>query len=201
MAGFSLFELVVFIISVAIIYAYAANRFANFPAAAERANFLAVSTQLQSALNIELNYGLGRGGMQSPEMVVGANPMDFLLQPPNNYLGVFDFVDPSQIERRSWYFDRTRGQLVYLISDDRGVFLNVEGGAIPTDEIRFHIVADYGLFDSASGLPVAVLTSRGDAPPRDNLVRKLRGILLRPVTPFSWDGIDEQVLISAGVGT
>ena len=46
--GFSLFELVVFIICVAIIYASAANRFSDFPGEAERANFLAVSAQIQA---------------------------------------------------------------------------------------------------------------------------------------------------------
>ena len=39
-----MFELVVYIISVSIIYAYASNRFVAFPADAERANFIAILT-------------------------------------------------------------------------------------------------------------------------------------------------------------
>ena len=87
-AGFSLFELVVFIISIAIIYAYATNRFAEFPGQAERANFMAVTTQLQTGVNLEMMMALGSGRVTSLEQFEGVNPMDLMLSAPTNYLGV-----------------------------------------------------------------------------------------------------------------
>ena len=109
--GFSLFELVVFIILVAIIYATAANRFADFPGQAERANFLAITTQLQTAINLEMMIGLGTGRIRTAERMDGVNPMDLMLQPPSNYIGVFDLIDRERIQRRVWYFDRSREEL------------------------------------------------------------------------------------------
>lgn len=185
--GFSLFELVVFIISVAIIYAYAANRFAGFPAEAERANFQAIAAQLQTAINIELMVGVGSGRISDSSLIVGSNPMDFLLEAPSNYLGAYNGVDDSALERRSWYFDLARGELVYLINDASGAYLELSSGDLPTQEIRFKIVADYSEFDRRTGLPLSVV-GRGEAGiDESDRVRKLAGILMRPVFPYRWE--------------
>jgi len=191
-AGFSLFELVVFIISVAIIYAYAANRFSDFPGQAERANFLAVSTQIQSAVNLEMMFGVGVGRITSPQRLVGANPMELLLEPPSNYLGVFDAVDVSRLERRTWYFDRRRGELVYLADDPAGLILVENGREFPADEIRFSLVADYSMHERESGLPVRVLESAGETVPTEDQIRKFNGIVMRPVTPYLWGAPAEE---------
>lgn len=185
-SGFSLFELVVFIIAVAIIYAYAANRFADFPGQAERANFLSVTTQIQSAVNLEMMFGVGIGRISSPQRLEGANPMELLLEPPSNYLGAFDAVDTSRMERRTWYFDRRRGELVYLANDPRGLTLINNGQEVPTNEIRFRLVADYSMHEEGSGLPVQVLESAGESVPSENQVRKFNGIVMRPVLPYEW---------------
>lgn len=198
-AGFSLFELVVFIISVAIIYAYAANRFAEFPGQAERANFLAVTTQIQSAVNMEMMFGVGVGRISSPQRLEGANPMELLLEPPSNYLGAFDAVDTSRLERRTWYFDRRRGELVYLANDPDGLVLISNGREVPTSEIRFRLVADYSMHEQGSGLPVRVLESAGESVPAENQVRKFNGIVMRPVIPYEWGAPDEQALAAEAI--
>ncbi|MEX2470103.1 MAG: hypothetical protein WD396_10135 [Pseudohongiellaceae bacterium] len=195
MKGFSLFELVVFIISVAIIYAYAANRFSDFPGQAERANFLAVTTQLNSAISLELNFGVGLGRISSPEILEGANPMDLMLEPPRNYLGAFANVDVANLERRSWYFDRSQEELVYLVNDDRGVYLLRDGGRVPTNEIRFAMQAKYRQYDRATGLPLSIVERDGRQVPEQQRVRKLDGILLQPVTPFEWRAQDPEALL------
>ena len=196
-AGFSLFELVVFIIAVAIIYAYAANRFGGFPGQAERANFLAVTTQIQSAVNMEMMFGVGVGRISSPQRLEGANPMELLLEPPANYLGAFDAVDTSRLERRTWYFDRRRGELVYLANDPRGLLLISNGREVPTNEIRFRLMADYSMHDEGTGLPVRVLESAGESVPPENQVRKFNGIVMRPVMPFEWRAEGEGELEAA----
>ncbi|NKB33370.1 MAG: hypothetical protein GKR91_09755 [Pseudomonadales bacterium] len=190
-AGFSLFELVVFIISVAIIYAYAANRFADFPGQAERANFLAISTQIQTAINLEMMLGVGLNRISSPDLMEGTNPMEYMLNPPANYIGAFDVVNTDRVERRVWYFDRRTGELVYLVNDSQGVYLIVNGIETPTNEIRFKIVAEYGDVDTASGLPVGVIENESTTVPEGNRERRFNGVIMRPVYPYIWGEIED----------
>lgn len=195
--GFSLFELVVFIISVAIIYAYAANRFAEFPGQAERVNFMAVTTQLQAGVNLEMIRALGAGRLASLEKFEGVNPMDLMLETPSNYLGVVSSADLAQLPRRSWYFDPATEELVYLINDTGGASLLINGARYPTDEFRFKIVADYSEIDSSTGLPVHVAERDGSRIAQENIRRRLSGMVLRATTPYQWQDTAEGELEAA----
>lgn len=185
-----MFELVAFIISVAIIYAFAANRYSDFPAQAERANFIAITTQLQSSLNLELMTVLarGRGGMAA--VFEGVNPMELLLQPPSNYLGSLRSPDNSGMDRRSWYFDEDAEELVYLINDIGGVFLVSNNAPIPTREIRFKVRLATGEFDERTGLDI-VLAERAANMPDSAWQSRVTGVVLQPVIPFIWGDFDE----------
>jgi len=194
--GFSLFELVVFIIAVAIIYATAANRFSQFPAQAERANFLAVVTQLQAGVNLEMMFSLA-GGRQSSvsSSLEGANPMDLMLETPRNYIGAFDLVDKDQLPRRIWYFDKDRQELVYLANTTEGVFLVSDGINIPTDEIRFQLVAVYREEDATTGLPVEISEATGNEISSENRRSRLNGVAMRPSIPFIWGGVEQDEFV------
>lgn len=184
--GFSLFELVVFIICVAIIYAYAANRFAEFPAAAERANFTAVLTQMQSGVNLE--FLLGRAsGTKGMEAFEGVNPMDLLLEPPSNYLGSFSGVDETTLPRRSWYFNSQDGELVYLVEASDNVYFVTNGSRIPTGRLSFRLDTRYRYEDTRTGLPVEVLGGES-AIPEQYLDREVAGLVLSPVRGYEWSG-------------
>ena len=196
-AGFSLFELVVFIISVAIIYATAANRFAEFPGEAERANFLAVTAQIQSAINLEMMMSAGLRNRGTVEQMAGANPMELLLETPSNYIGSYDFVDKTQLPRRSWYFDRQREELVYLVNDTDGVVLLGDGLSVPTDEIRFQVMLDFDEIDTATGLPISIAQRNNNNIPDENRRRRLKGVVMRPTIPFSWGQAEVDTLITA----
>jgi hypothetical protein len=181
-SGFSLFELIVFIISTAIIYATAANRFAAYPVEAERANFTAISAQLQSAINMEMLIGVGFGNIKASAQMAGMNPMDFLLEAPSTYIGVLNGANTAGLDARTWHFDGSAGELVYRVSREGLVVLTLSGTETPALEIRFKIVADFMEFDSA-GLPVAS-GSEGSGSGRTQ--RKFTGVALRPVAPFRW---------------
>ncbi|MBL4573778.1 MAG: hypothetical protein JKY86_11985 [Gammaproteobacteria bacterium] len=195
--GFSLFELVVFIISVAIIYAYAANRFAEFPGQAERANFMAVTSQLQSGVNLEMMAAFGAGRIALLEKFDGVNPMDLMLQAPANYRGVVGSSQASELPRRSWYFDPVTEELVYLINDTAGAYLIINGVAYPTDEFRLKLVSNYSEVDRLSGLPVAIAERDGSEVLEENIRRRFNGIVLRPTTPYRWQGESEEALMAA----
>ena len=192
-SGFSVFELVAFIILASIVYAGAVNRFAQFPGQAERANFLAISTQLKSAINVEMMIGVGTGRISAPERMVGANPMDMMLEPPSNYLGAFNQLNTAGMQRRVWYFDNSTRELVYLASDPTGLFLIINGSAVPTNEVRFRIQAVYSMHEAASGLPVRALANAGA--PVGAQVQRFDGIALVPSVPYIWNQVNPDELI------
>ncbi len=197
-AGFSLFELVVYIISVAIIYSVAANRFSQFPAAAERASFISVTSQIQAALNLQSMELAINGAGRELSALDGGNPMDYLLETPSNYLGAFDLVDESRLQRRSWYFDNANDELVYLVSADDAVTLDINGTSVAADRVRFAMTIQYSVKD-ARGNPVTdpgVLESEALSSGRLRYV--FRGITLNPVYPYRWDelNLDAQAIAS-----
>lgn len=188
--GFSLFELIVFIIVSAILYAGAARRFTDFPGDAERANFYAITTQIGGGINLEMMMAITRGLNFQMAAYANTNPMDLMLQPPSNYIGSFEALDVNGSDRRIWYFDSSRGELVYLANDADGLSLIVNGNHIPTDEVRFTLSVEYSYRDSATGLPVELMGS--DSSDKEGLRQTLGGLRLKPVTPFEWSAGDIQ---------
>lgn len=191
-AGFSIFELVAFIITSAIIYSYAANQFSDFPGEAERANFLAVSTQLQTGVNMEMMFGLKAFSGAPIEQYEGANPMDLMLETPSNYLGAFPIVDLAAMPRRSWYFDTSGQELVYLVNDSSQVYLIQNGASVQSNEIRFKITADYSEVNSSTGIPVDIGGEGGQSKQR------LNGMVFRPSIPYQWgsQGVADLLAVS-----
>jgi type II secretory pathway pseudopilin PulG len=197
-SGFSMFELVAFIIVVAIIYATAANRFGEFPGEAERANFLATTTQLQAAVNLELMLAMTSGQKGMLNSYEDANPMDILLDPPSNYVGAFDFVDLSRMPRRVWYFDSQRNQLVYLVNDAEDVYLVYGSSRVPTEEIRFELNVVYR--DGTIGISNDQennQTAQASNSEIQNRSRRVSGLLLKPVVPYLWSPSEEDLMLLA----
>lgn len=182
-----MFELVVFILVIAIIYSVAANRFSQFPGAAERANFLAVITQVQTGINLEAMSSIAKGNPQIIAEYQDANPMDLLLEAPSNYIGAFDVVVESSLPRRSWYFDRSRGELVYLVNDTDNVFLLINEVQVPTAEIRFKMAVKYSYENRDTGRAVP-LSEIGDIDqfPNAKYRRRINGVLMGPLNPYFW---------------
>lgn len=193
--GFSLFELVAFIIVSAIIYSVAVNRFSDFPEAAERANFQAVLVQIQAGVNLETMLGLTSGNTRPMQDYVGLNPMDFLLKPPSNYLGAFDVMDESSQPRRSWYFDTGSKELVYLINAAENAYLVTNSVSTPTREIRFGIVMTYKDPVSLRTVTYAELQAleleRNGGLDAQSINARVSGVVLRPVIPYRWDSPEE----------
>ncbi len=182
--GFSLFELVVFIISVAIIYAAAARRFSDFPGEAERANFLAVTTQIQSSITLEAMLSLSRDGANNIAAYVNSNPMDMLLEPPRNYIGLIDSANATNLDRRIWYFDPQTRELVYLANDSDNLYHVIGESRVPATEIRFVVSAEYVYRDKSTGVPVSLTNLSSDY--SEQYEKKFSGLLLKPVIPFDW---------------
>ncbi|MDX1491617.1 MAG: hypothetical protein R3332_10035 [Pseudohongiellaceae bacterium] len=166
--GFTLFELVSYILVVAITASVAYNRFAEFPEAAERANFLAITVQLRTGVNLQMMNGIARGGWLELKDLEGSNPMDLMLERPSNYVGELTSYDAETMERRVWYFDPDAGELVY-VANNADTLYRIEGDQqIPTQTVRFRIKMKF----------------------RGQSTRNWEGLVMEPTAAYVWESMD-----------
>lgn len=196
--GFTLFELVVFILIVAIVFSIGMRRFQEFPGEAERANFLAISAQIRAAVHLRMMSAIAEGSWNELGNLEDSNPMDLMLETPSNYAGAFNLVDEVGMPRRTWYFDTYSGHLVYLVNDTANVYSAQGDGTSTLSSIRFRIVqrfADEGPkspeglgidVGTVTGLNDPILRS-GDGEGAQTSGRKWQGLVLEEVTPFIWE--------------
>lgn len=185
-----MFELVVVICLIVLLYMIAEDRLNELPAAAERAGFYGVLAQVKTGMNIEMMSRISRGAAPGARELEGANPMDFLLEVPGRYRGEVESVDDPALRRASWYYDRSREELVYLVGEEsiQDVTLTVAGVEVNAGVIRFRVVSAYGRENSDSLLAQAGERQGGLQALRDREVSgSWQGLLLLPVYPFEWE--------------
>ncbi|MDH7942692.1 prepilin-type N-terminal cleavage/methylation domain-containing protein [Pseudohongiella sp. SYSU M77423] len=164
-AGFSLFELMVYILAASILFAAAFNRYQDFPGEAERANFLAIQAQLNAAINLQMMQIIASGGWDNARQLDGMNPMELMLTTPGNYVGALSGADIAQLPRRIWFFDPVRGELVYLAENSENLYLLNDGQRIATERLGFRVSNRY----SGTG--------------------SWEGLVLAPVQPYEWQSV------------
>lgn len=184
--GLTLFELVVFILVVAIIFAAGFNRFRDYPGAAERANFLSVNAQLRAGVNMQMMNAIARGEWHELQSLDGSNPMDLMLEPPSNYVGAFSIVEENTMPRRVWYFDRSAGELVYLANDAEQLFALRGGNHVPADRIRLRIRSVHE--ERPANAEVVDSGTSEETEARGN--GAWQGLVLEPVIPYDWQSMD-----------
>jgi type II secretory pathway pseudopilin PulG len=166
--GFTLFELIAYILVVSITASVAYNRFAGFPGAAERANFMTVTVQLKAGINLQMMNAIARGNWSELRNLEGSNPMDLMLETPTNYVGELSVYDRDTLPGRVWYFDTRSRELVYVAGDATNLYSVENGQRIPANVVRFRITMKY---------------SGGD-------MKNWEGIVLEPSTPYAWNATD-----------
>lgn len=169
--GFSMFEMVVYILAASILFSAAFNRYRDFPGEAERANFTAILAQLNATVNLQMMRLIASGSWNNAVELEGANPMDWLLTAPGNYVGAFAGIDEATLPRRIWFFDTSSGQLVYLADDATNLYLLQNGQRIQTGSVRFRVSNVYG-------------SQAGSDP------GTWQGIMLVPVMPYEWQAVE-----------
>jgi type II secretory pathway pseudopilin PulG len=108
-------ELVLVVILVVVLYVLAIDRILPLRGDAEAAHAAAVAGSLRSALGMEVADRVLRESVTAVRGVDGMNPMRLLAEQPDNYLGEVDGVRPERLQAGHWYFDRSTGELVYLV--------------------------------------------------------------------------------------
>ena len=166
--GFSLLELVVVVILVAVMAGLALGRLLAVQADAERVSMETVVGTLRSALGMKVAQSIVRGDMRELAGLEGSNPMDQLAEMPNNYRGVLEQVDAAPLEDGSWYFDKTSRELLYVVRN------KAHFSAVGTNLPRARFVVRL------------VYADRDGNGRYDHGVDRLEGLRLAPVEPYKW---------------
>jgi prepilin-type N-terminal cleavage/methylation domain-containing protein len=158
--GFTLFEFVLVISIIAILAKVLVGRIDSTAAIAEKTAMEATVNQINTALLFEFADNVIHNTRGKISGMAGRNPVDWLAQPPSNYVGEFSTApQPSEVAG-SWYFDTTDHVMVYMVR--RGDDFQPDSAGIK--RVRYRIKL---LYDNSE-------------PPGTV------GVILSPVEPYKW---------------
>jgi type II secretory pathway pseudopilin PulG len=167
--GFTLFELVMVIVLVAVFAGVLQGRFLNYQEMAEKSAMEQTAGALRSALTIQLAGLIARGKMEDIPRLAEVNPMILLADAQKNYVGEFYEAALGDIPAGSWYFDLKRRQLVYVVQSGTH-FVPDENGI---KEVRYKVNVVYSDWLKSDNGKLAQ--------------KEVGGITLKEVRPYSWN--------------
>jgi len=162
-AGFSLLELAIVVSIVGLLATLALDRVGRYQEMAEKSSVEQTVSALRSALLIETARFMVRGREGEIDSLARTNPMTWLAQRPDNYVGEFAGEEP---EGRTgiWYYDTRSHELVYLPQRSEYLKPDREG----RKRLRYSV------------------TVLGESLKRDVDVRVLWAAVLSPVELYRW---------------
>lgn len=163
--GFTLLELIVVIVIVSFLATALLDRMRYYQEQAEKAAMVQTVGIVRSALHLKLAELISRGRMQEIAKLVQANPMDWLAQLPENYLGEYYAPEQGEVPPGSWYFDRKDHTLVYWV--DRGE--HFKPGPDGRKHVRYRLKLVYG-----------------EPLEKGGAEREVNGLILAPTEPYHW---------------
>jgi len=116
--GISLFELVVAIAIVGVFGGVLLQRLLYLQEYAEMTAMDLTVANLRTGLRYKTGELLIRDKVSEIATLADENPVNWLQNPPENYLGEFDRKPDTDL-RGKWHFDKTRHELVYTVNNDR----------------------------------------------------------------------------------
>lgn len=162
--GTSLWENLLVVILVAVLVVVAYQRFVALRVQAEQ---LAMNQVLADVRSATLQHALhlqASGAAPEPN----ANPVDWLPQPPPNYMGALAGPDPATIPAGQWYFDTREQLLVYRVDHATYFDSPLPGPA----RARFKLVVNAADNEAADTQRTA----------RDAVL----ALTVKPVEPYAW---------------
>ena len=117
-SGFSLFELVAAIAIIGVFAGVLLQRMLYLQEYAEMTAMNLTVANLRTGLRYKTGDLLIRDKVSEIATLADENPVNWLQNHPENYLGEFD-LKPDADLRGKWYFDKTRRELVYTINNRR----------------------------------------------------------------------------------
>jgi prepilin-type N-terminal cleavage/methylation domain-containing protein len=162
--GFTLVELVVAVCVVALLFGLALDRLTRYQELGERTAMEQNIAAMNVALTMKFAALMVAGRPAAIEKEVGANPIDLLARPPENYLGALYAPPPDSLPRQSWYYDQVSGDLVYVPS--RARYLTYPP-------------------DAANGLRFRVMLTEPSGR-KEEAIREVRQAFIRARQPYRW---------------
>jgi len=159
--GFSLLESVVTVALMGVCAGLLLERLAYYQEAAEKTVMELEVNKLKLALQVHIGDLIARNQALDYGQIARENPVLWLDQPPVGYRGEFPGDASADLPKGSWYFDRSRTELVYLLDQDRNFRSKSEGRA----RVRWHV-------KTVRALPAGDGTAIG--------------LRLVPAEPYSW---------------
>ena len=114
-SGFTLFELVVFIILLLILAGLFFERVLYYQEVIEDASMRQTVSMINTGINLKLADCIAKGQYGEIPQLGSRNPMDWLVAKPNNYFGELFDPAPGDVPRGNWYYDLRDHNLVYLV--------------------------------------------------------------------------------------
>jgi general secretion pathway protein G len=164
--GFTLIELVVVIVIVALLAGTLLNRIWFYQEQAEKTAMVEVANAIQTALVLQVGRLMARGTEAEISALTADNPMNWLAKQPANYSGEFYDPTPRSVAPGNWMFDLKMRELVYVV--DRAEYF--VAGKNGQKWIRYRVNLLHEPAPGATGKD-----SKG-----------LAGALFEPVEPYRW---------------
>lgn len=166
--GFSLLELVIVITLVILLFLVAFDRLMPLRGDAEAAHVATVVGGLRSAVGLEAAQRVVDQGLAALADLEGSNPMEFLQEWPDTYVGAVENVHENEIEPGTWYFDRESGTVGYRVRFPE----YLQQAPSPPVDLRWRIHLQY---EDRNG--------NGQFDPQ---IDGARGLRLQPVDNYRW---------------
>ena len=170
--GFTLLELAVVAVIVGILAAALLNRVVFYQEQAEKTAMEQTLGTLRSALHLQIANLLVHGDLAGINRLADQNPMNWLAEKPQNYVGEYYAPREGLIATSSWYFDPHEKNLVYLANNTA----HLHTAKSEANRIRFSLK-----------LVTVADVPQPDAIPEEAARQKaVAGVALTPVLPYEW---------------
>lgn len=137
--GFTLFELIVVIVVVALLVKIALDQLEEHWEAAEKGAMEQIAGTIKSSLNLQAMKLIAQNRVTEIKELATKNPIGWLVEQPRNYLG--ELYNPSidELPKGNWYFDTAQHELVYLVDKGDHFLPNATGKKL----VRYRVVLIY----------------------------------------------------------
>ena len=163
--GFTFLELAVVITVISALAMVALNYYYKLLVDIERTAMEQDLGAIRTAISMQVVGHFSAGKMADLIKLVDSNPMDFLAEKPENYLGVISHYRLDELEKGNWFYDSQAQTLIYLVRNQVYFETDSEGSACA----KFKITPNYS--DRKQG---------------GRTKKYISGLILKTLEPYRW---------------